>query len=268
MTSLLQCGRGGLSLDDLEIVDMHGHLGRFFYCIPDLSAEGLVEVMDRVGVRSILVSHIQCLSTGTADGNREVLEAMRAFPGRILGYVGLWPCDAETVRREIERCLADGFVGIKLHSANGFAYTAPAYKPALKVANERRLPVLLHFWGSREEFADVRRLSDEYPEVSFLLAHSGVAEIDDYVDIARTQPNVYLELSLSASPRGLVERLVAGAGVDKVVWGSDAIVLSMTHQIGKVLGARLCDEEKRAILSTNARNILGRVLTGDAGAGT
>ena len=66
-------------------------------------------------------------------------------------------------------------------------------------------------------------------------------------------------LSFSRTPPGLVEELAEGAGVDKIVWGSDALFLAMAHQIGKVLGARLSDSHKRIILSANARRILGKI---------
>lgn len=80
MSTLLERARRGECLADLDIVDIHGHFGRYSYGIPDLSARGLVGVMDRVGVQSIIVSHMQCMSTDPEGGNREVQAAMEAFP--------------------------------------------------------------------------------------------------------------------------------------------------------------------------------------------
>lgn len=259
MKTLLERARSGESLADLEIVDMHGHFGRYLHAIPDLTAEGLVRVMDRLGVRSILVSHMQCMSQHTHRGNEEVLTAMRAFPGRILGYAVVWPVDGDT-RAEMEWCAAHGFTGLKLHSSNGFAYTDPVYAGALSVANERRMPVLLHAWGAASDFAAIRELAAKYPEASFLFAHSGTGGAEaECIRLAREVPNAYLDLAYSQGPRGLVERLVAGAGAEKVLFGSDCYFFSMTQQIGKVLGADLSDGEKRKILSENALRILERV---------
>jgi predicted TIM-barrel fold metal-dependent hydrolase len=53
--------------------------------------------------------------------------------------------------------------------------------------------------------------------------------------------------------------MVASAGADRVVWGSDAAFLSMTQQIGRVLAADIPDPDKVKILSTNARGLLERV---------
>jgi predicted TIM-barrel fold metal-dependent hydrolase len=260
MSTLLERGRRGETLADLGIIDMHGHLGRQTFGVPDLSAESLVAAMDRIGVTSIVVSHTHCLTPGWSDANEQVLAAMREFPGRILGYVRLWPSSAEDVRREAERYLNQGFTGVKLHNSVGFGYVSSAYEPALAMANERRLPVLLHTWGRAEELGHARALAARYPEATFVLAHSGVNGSESiYGQIAREFGNVVLDLCMSITLRGMVERLVAAAGVDRIVWGSDATFLSMAHQIGKVLGADLSDEVKRKLLSGNAQRILGRI---------
>jgi len=82
-----------------------------------------------------------------------------------------------------------------------------------------------------------------------------------FIEIARQFPNVYLDTAMSRLPRGLVERLVAGAGADKVLWGSDALFLSLTYEVGRALGARLSDDVKRQIMGGNARRILGNIRT-------
>ena len=87
MSTLLERARRGENLADLDIVDMHGHFGHYTMPIADMTPEGLVRVMDRIGVASVLVSHMQCVSMHAQLGNDEVLAAMRVCPGRILGYV-------------------------------------------------------------------------------------------------------------------------------------------------------------------------------------
>jgi hypothetical protein len=259
MSSLLERGRRGEPLTGLDVVDMHAHLGRTDFTVPDVSAESLVAAMDRVGVTCAVCSHIQCLTALKGNGNDAILAAMRAFPGRILGYVRLTPSSSQDVQAETERRLGQGFTGLKLHNANGFPYTEPAYEPALAMADERRLPVVLHTWGEAECFDQVRTLAPKYAGATFLLAHAGSAGEAAYVDIANEFENVYLDLCLSRGPRGLVDRLARDVGVEKLVWGSDAIFINMSQQIGKVLGSRLSDGDKTAVLSGNARRILGGI---------
>lgn len=265
MSSLLERARRGEPLADLEIIDMHGHLGRYQFAVADASPAGLVATMDRIGVRTIVCSHLNCLQGNIDRGNQEVLEAMRAYPGRIEGYVTLWPSGAEQVEAEVRRRLADGFVGIKLHNINQFAYTDEAYAPAMRIANERQLPVLLHTWGRDEEFEQFGQLAESYPEASFLLAHAGAEKPERYVQAAREFENVYLDPSFSLAPRGMIERLVAEAGAANVVWGSDATFLSMAQQIGRVVGAKISEEDKRKLLSGNARRLLDGIRDQDDG---
>jgi predicted TIM-barrel fold metal-dependent hydrolase len=258
--TLLERARAGEVLADLDIVDMHGHVGAYEFTIPRRTPKDLVAAMDRIGVRQILVTHMATISGRVESGNRETLANMRACPGRILGYVTLWPASADAVEKETRRCLAEGFTGIKLHVTNGFPYNDPAYVPALALADEHHLPVLLHTWGEPEMFAQVRQFASKYPRANFLLGHSGMANPQEYCKIAREVPNVYLETCSSLFPMGRLEMLIEGAGADKIVWGSDAYFINQAHQVGKVLGARCDDAIKRQILSTNARRILGAIL--------
>jgi len=261
MSSLLERGVRGETLDDIDIVDMHCHLGRYEFAVPETSPASLVRVMDRIGVSCAVASHTRVLSGRVRAGNDEVIEAARAFPGRIFGYAILWPTSAAWVREETLRCLDAGFVGVKLHNANGFPYTHPAYAPAFEIADDRKLPVLLHTYGEAPELAQARELAGRYPNVRLLLAHAGAKDADGYVSIANDCANVYLDLCMSRQWRGLIERFCAEVGADRIVWGSDATFLNMAHQIGKVLGAHIPDEDKTKLLSTNARRIL-------SGAGT
>lgn len=258
MSHLLDCGRTGDHLPLPEVIDMHGHLGWCDFAIPDTTPAGMVAVMDRIGVRSIVCSHMQCFGPDVIRGNREVLAAMRAFPGRILGYAAFWPSDEAAVRAEVEYCLEAGFTGLKVHNSHGFPYTYPPYAPAYQLADERRLPVLLHTWGDEGVFAEIAELATRYPNTSILLAHAGSANAESYIRMAREHANVFLDTVHSASPRGMIERLVACAGAEKVVWGSDGYFINQSQQIGKVLGAKIPDEAKVRILSGNARGILAR----------
>ncbi|MGD0111972.1 MAG: amidohydrolase family protein [Armatimonadota bacterium] len=258
MSELLQCGRAGRPLPLSDIIDMHGHLGRCSFAIPDTTAAGMVAVMDRLGIRSTVCSHMQSWGAEAIRGNREVLDAMRGFPGRILGYASVWPWPEAEVRAEAAYCLGAGFTGIKVHNSQGFPYTHASYIPMYEMADERHLPMLFHVWGEDRVFGEIAEIARSYPNTNILMAHSGAANVEGYIRMAAEHPNVYLDLAYSASPRGMVERLVSAAGVEKVVFGSDAYFFSQSQQIGKVLGAKITDDAKQQILSGNALRILSQ----------
>ncbi|MFO7897582.1 MAG: amidohydrolase family protein [Planctomycetota bacterium] len=260
MSTLMERARRGEPLADVGIIDIHGHLGWTGCPLPYAPPEEMVAEMDRLAIESVAVSHSRCIYTRPDYGNEKVLAAMRAHPGRILGYVAIHPRSAEWVEEQMTQYIGEGFIGLKLHNANGFPYTDEAYEPALAIANEHRMPVLLHTWGQPETLGQCRELAGRYPDAALLLAHSGVENEPGYIELARDAPNVMLELALSRGPRGLVQRLVEAVGADRVVWGSDAFFMGQAQQIGKVLGARISDEDKVKLLSENARRVLGRVV--------
>lgn len=263
MNTMQRALRQGSPIPISGIIDMHGHLGRTAFGIPNTDPDCLVGYMDRCGVSACIVSHLHCMNHDWDSliwGHDQVQEAMSRHPGRILGYFSVLPTDARRIRQEAETRLAQGFIGIKLHNANGFPYEHPGFEPLWVLANEHRLPVLYHTWGG-PELAAIDRLAASWPGITHIMAHAGVVNAGSYIELAQRHANVVLDTCLCRSPRGLIERLVQGAGRDKIIWGSDAHFYSMSHQMGKVVGANLSNEELLSVLAGNARRILGHTIS-------
>jgi predicted TIM-barrel fold metal-dependent hydrolase len=252
---LLDKARAGEPLG-IDIIDIHAHYGSASFGIPDLSVDSLVDVMNRTGVTKMLCSSMACYSPNVNTGNRNLYNAIQKFPDRILGYVSAFPSSYKNVKQEIEKYLACGFAGIKLHDSNGIAYSDKAYTAAYEIAHELSLPILFHTWGKKEQLNSLQETSKRYPNAILLAAHAGAANEKDYIELAQQCKNIYLDLAYSFSPRGLVKRLVDGVGPEKIVWGSDCYFFGQAQQLGKVIGARIIDEEKILILSGNAKRIL------------
>jgi len=243
-------------------IDMHAHLGRYSHAMSSYDPGDFVAQIDRLGVQQAVCSHMQCMSHDVSWGNNEVWQAMKNYPGRIAGYISLFPSSKEAVAEEMKICLDRGFTGIKFHSANGFHYDDPAYEPAWKLASEHQMPMLFHGHGSKPNSTDIMFLADRYPDAPILLAHSGGSgDLTAVVRLANSYPNIFLELCASRSPLGVIKLLVNQAGLNKIIWGSDCHFLSMSQQLGRLLGSDLDDKEKEAILYKNAKNILDKVKT-------
>jgi predicted TIM-barrel fold metal-dependent hydrolase len=64
----------------------------------------------------------------------------------------------------------------------------------------------------------------------------------------------------SAQPYGNVEYFVANVPTEKILFGSDMPFLNLGQQVGKVLFARISDDAKRKLLSTNARKLFSQAI--------
>ncbi len=257
--TLAELGRQGIALSHIDIVDMHAHIDMPFGVPGDTGPAGIVASMDRMGIAATFISTSAPVSA--EDARREiaaVLAGAQAYPGRLLAYLRPWPDLPPVTEQEAEQTFAQGFDGLKLYTDRGVTYTHPSYEPYLAVANRRRLPVLFHTWGGERDLGALRELSACFPEASLIAGHAGSCNEADYIALARDCANVTLDLTLSASPRGLVARFVAAVGAEKIVWGSDCALFSQGQQLGKVLGADIAEEEKRLILGGNARRLLAR----------
>lgn len=246
--------RQGLPIDHCRVIDAHGHLGGLpSFPLVDDSLASVVASMDRLGIDLFCVSAMPAIFGDAARGNRIVEAALRAYPGRFFGYMVADVGYPDLILPELERCLAAGFRGVKIWSYGakpGLRYDHPNYRPIFEFAEAHRLPVLAHTWG--DELDQLEPAIREFPGVNWLMAHTFSSQKEKYLRFAREYPNVYLELCFSPCPRGLVEELVAEGLVDKTLWGSDAIFMSATQQIGRVLFARIAPEDKEKILGLNA----------------
>lgn len=238
------------------VIDCHGHLGPWhnFY-IPNNGADGMIAVMDRIGVDVVCPCSHACIGPDFVLGNDLAADAMDAYPGRFAPYIGVNPNYDDGVAAEVERCRNRGMQHVKIHNMHGLDYDHDRYKPAFAIANDLGWAVLAHTWGkSTNVFI---KLAETYPKVHFLLAHSGVVHFQTYIDVAKAAQNTYLDLATSQVGYNWVETFVERVGADRVLFGSDIPFIALAPQIGQVLCARISDDDKRKILGLNAKRILG-----------
>jgi len=251
---LIEYGREGRTLD-IPVLDAHAHIGSFSHSMAP-SLERQVEEMKRVGVRWQIVSSVEGIFGDVQWGNDQVAAAARRHRGIVYAYCHVSGQYPELIPSELERCFADPvFKGIKVYQA-GTPYDHPVYEPVWKFAAARRIPVLAHTWGG--DLTGLDRAAQRHPDVAFLMGHSGSGFAwQPYVEAARKSPNLYLDLTYSREHTNMIERMVEEVGPSRIVWGSDAPTFSLSHQVGKILFARISDEDKRAILFDTAARLFG-----------
>lgn len=261
--SILSSASQGLPLSGTALViDAHAHLGPTMMIHAHATGAGqILDSMDRIGIRTTCISSLTALSGDVCLGNDQVAAAVRRFPGRFAGYAVINPNYSAHIESELERCLQEGggHWAVKIHPTfHAYPSDGPAYRRVYAWLQRRGGLVLSHMFESPAVLA---KLSSDYPDVVFLMAHAGGQDgrtTYPFAPIIRERPNVFADVTLSVVPYAALERLVEDCDPHKLLFASDTPFQDNAHQIGRVTHARLPDEIKRLILGENMRGLLAR----------
>jgi predicted TIM-barrel fold metal-dependent hydrolase len=216
--------------------------------------------MQRLGYTGAGVMSWNVVSGDTLGGNEAVRQALQVFPNGYWGAASFDPVhySQDDLKRLIPAMYADRrFIGMKPYLF-GIRYDSPLYDCWWQYGNANRLYALIH--RSVNDCSEVDNLAGRYPDVAWVIAHSGAGYgiADSVIACARKHPNVYAEITLTPLTAGVVEYLVAGMGEDRVLYGSDLPMRDPRQQLGWVLYARLSPTVKTKVLGLNTLNILKR----------
>jgi predicted TIM-barrel fold metal-dependent hydrolase len=165
-------------------------------------------------------------------GNDAMLALQRREGDRVRIYVAVNPNDTDHALAEIERCVKQGAVGLKLAASR--RADDPLLDPVCEAAAHNGLPILHHIWQHRrrewpgQEASDgleLGRLAARHPSVSFILAHIGGGGDYHHTNFAVAGlPNVYLDLSGSGVDRGMLDAALEAVGPERLLWGCDLTI--------------------------------------------
>ncbi|MEK7400394.1 MAG: amidohydrolase family protein [Candidatus Poribacteria bacterium] len=255
-----------LPLKDEIIIDAHTHMGPYFnFHIPDNNADGMIKVMDRLGIIMACTSPHIGITPDFKMGNDIAYEAMQEYRGRFFGYITINPNYPEEIPQELERCYNLGMRGIKIHpSLHGYPANGANLKPMWEFAQEKSLPVLSHTWAGDGTCSPtiLGKLAEQYPLVPVILGHSGgtLSGYYESIEAAKKRENVFLETCCSSVIYGIIEMFVNKIGADRIIFGSDMPFVNANAQIGKILHAKISDDDKRKILGLNMAKLIFRLF--------
>jgi predicted TIM-barrel fold metal-dependent hydrolase len=250
------------------IVDAHTHLGSFasFYG-PENTVSDLLRLMDHLGIDVAVQMHGASIMECFEEAYEQSVAAFEESDGRLPFALTFHPYYGRESLDLIERSLdAPGGVAIKIHPGQHQVWPeSPAYEPVWELAAERGVPIITHSWAlsdynPTQRFATpehFEELARRYPSVNLVLGHSG-GRYEGHlaaVDLARRYPNVYLDLSGDVYSFNLIEWLVAQAGADRILFGTDVNWMDPRTHLGRVLDAGISTQEKALILGENACRI-------------
>lgn len=179
---------------------------------------------------------------------------MQRYPELIRGLCFVNP-GADGCLDEIERCIRRlGMVGIKMY--HQYFIDDEVQYPVMEKCIELDIPVLVHAGkltfqpesqpriSSGEHFAAI---AHRYPELNIIMAHlTGGGDWDWQLKPIVPYKNIMIDISGSVIDSHCIEKAVSLLGAERILFGTDGSVCS---GVGKLLAAKISDEDKKTILS-------------------
>ena len=253
-------------IDDMEVIDSHAHhfesdhFDNVIAVQPKSDVRGIIERNSRIGVDITCSSPWVGIWSDYEQGNRITAEAIQQFPDQFIGYATLDPRYIKDWKAELILCYQQyRMLGMKPYfPRNRIAYNDPLYQPWYEYGNEHRLFSLMH--PSDKFETEIEDLAEQFPEISFLLAHTGMSysQVKKHLELAKKFSNVFCEITYTAVTNGAIEFLVNELGSEKIIYGSDTSMRDPFPQFGWVAYADIAEKDKRNILGKNMRKIIDR----------
>jgi predicted TIM-barrel fold metal-dependent hydrolase len=246
------------------VVDAHTHLGRDEDG-QSLDPADLIAFLDQVGPTACACTfalHDPERAPGYRVPNDRVLRWAQESGGRLYPYCRLDP--AEDPVGEAERCLALGARGIKLHPrAQAFGFGDRVAESIWKVADEARVPILIHAGRGMPRMDPLADLALRYPDVVLVLAHAAIADQGMFASRLRDHPHIVYDTS-TFSAFDQIE-LFARVPAERIVFASDVPYgrpLGALHSVLRIAAfAGLDDRERSSLVGATMTAILeGRPL--------
>ena len=244
------------------VINFHSHVGRSGKDAMDDTVDSYLRAMDDAGIDK---SCINCIFYGDAKRCNDIAaEFVDKNPDRFIGVAFVTPHYPKEAISELERCfdqLDMKFLKI-FPDYFGKPVDDPGYFPIFEWINDRGLAVMSHATFDFDppgttipkRFND---LSKRFPQIKWVLAHEGSNMREGSMEVARTNPNVYIETCASGNSLGAIKFAVDRAGADRVLFGTDSPLHDARYELGKVITANISDEDKQKILGLNAIKLLG-----------
>ena len=248
-------------------IDSHAHV---WENLPgDLGVQ--LDYADRLGIKTQVISCPVTSGKATPDRFREnnnfILKCMKQHPDRFIGQITLNPEYQKESLQEIERCIDQGMVGMKVYKQ--VKINDPLFYPIIEKFIDHNMIMLMHSGpgikriGPKydvldpptisipEDFADIAR---RYPEGMFQFAHlAGGLDWEYACKALKDSPNVYVDASGSNNEGNLINFAMEYIGEDRLLFGCDR---SFYQGVGLMMSSNLTDTQREKLFFRNYNNIL------------
>lgn len=269
-----------------KVIDFHVHVGRKEHWYDWIHAyqrstgsdyydryeemvnpEAFVRYLSCRGItQAVILPEISPITTGIVP-NEYVLDFCRGQEALIPFCTINLSISAQPLT-EFKIWIDRGAKGLKLYpSYNHFFPHDRRLYPLYDIAQERRLPVLIHtgssvFRGAKIKYADPIHLDEvaaDFPDLVLVMAHAGRGFwYEKAFFLSRIHPNLLLEVSGLPPKRLLTYFPDMEKAIDKFIYGSDWPGIDrIDSNITAIRRLPLSEDAKNRILYGNAAKILG-----------
>jgi predicted TIM-barrel fold metal-dependent hydrolase len=229
------------------------------------TAEDLEEAMNDAGVHyAVVIAH------PPATTNEYVVELAKNNP-RLIAAVNI-PPGTDDAPGKLREYIAGGAKILKIHPASdGLGPDSDHYLALLEVAQELKLPVILHtgclhshlIYKDPEQghAARFEPWYKKFNDVRFILAHMNFHEPAVALDLAEEYPNLWVDTSWQ--PAEVIGEAVRRIGSERVLFGTDWPIVGHNMEVAMnrvrecLSAGTVTYEDADRILGLNALQLLG-----------
>jgi len=246
----------------MVVVDAHNHLDDDRKRGTFQTADILVKRLDRFGIdTSVIMPNPLDTITGIDEPNNLILEAVKKYPERFIGFCCVNPLFKDKAVREIERCLNLGFKGIGEIVPDVYEVSADdeTIISLIRKVENFDLPILFHVGDTpycRPRV--IEKVILNLPENVIIMGHMGAWNrlVDDVISIAKRFEKVYLDTAHVGSV-AMMKKALDELGAERIVFGSDSFTdEEMQTELHRIEVLALAKREKNLIMSENIVRLL------------
>lgn len=235
------------------------------------SLDEIVSELDRFKIHKAVVTGRDCETTyGGKSNNGSVLEFVRAYPEKFIGFLGIDPHKRMQTVRELSRAVErDGFRGAAIDPYLAQIYVNDArYYPIYSKCCELEIPLVITTGPATlvpnavidhvsPRFIDF--VARDFPELKIIVSHGAYPWVNEMIVVAQRNANVFMDLSeyeLFPMAEAYIQAANAFLG-DKILYASAHPFVDFHDALESYQKIEFKPEVREKVMYGNAARILG-----------
>jgi len=219
----------------------------------DVSLDKLQRLMERHNVELACACSARGICYDFQEGNQETIDVARSN-SCLVPVLTVDPRRYLGVAEEVRRRVAEGHKVFRLYPEyQNWTVNTPSARKVLSILEDAGATIMLGGTAA-QAIPEIRSL-----QVPVILTWVHYYYLSDVLAYADEMPHLYLSTRFLIGPRSL-EIAVSALGAERLIYGSQAPLVSMASALKLVLTADLTPDQRGAILSGNMQRLLGNSL--------